>query len=91
MNRIMLLLLVALMTAAPCFAGDKDPEAAARQARIDRDEAKVKVDEIQKREQAVTEVDGMDAPELRADDADLNAELDEEEEAERRLRDAESK
>ena len=73
----------------PCWA--KDPEAAARQAQIDAAEAKVKIEEIEQRERAATEVDGLSAPELRAEDAEIDSEAALKAEAEKRLEEAQKK
>ena len=86
-------LFACLVTGLVAFASPvlaKDPEAAARQAEIDADEAKVKIDQIEEREQGVTEVDGLSAPELRADDAEIAVESEAKAGAERRFEEAQA-
>ncbi len=94
MKKFVLFLSLALislvMTMAPCFAEEKSPEAAARQARIDRDQAQVKLDQLEQSTEEAIGLDGVDAIKLREYEAAQNQARAEKEKAEHRLRAAEA-
>lgn len=75
-----------VLTIAPCLAEEKSPEAAARQARIDRDQAQVKLDQLEQKEKEAIGLDGLDAIKLREYESAQNDARAEKEKAEHRLR-----
>ena len=74
--------------AAPCFA-QKDPEAAARQAQIDADEARSQIKDLQEEQAGFADVQNQDTTEMMARDAQIGELKDELSDAERRRRLAE--
>lgn len=85
-----LLVTTTILTLSPstCQA-QRDPEAAARQAEIDADEAQSKVEELQQEQIAAADVQNENTGEMAARDNQIQHYEDQEMDAERRLRNAE--
>lgn len=94
MKTIPILVLIAavsslhLCAAAPCLA-QKDPEAAARQAQIDADEARSQIQDLQEEQAGFADVQNQTTTEMMARDAQIGELQDELSDAERRRRLAE--
>ena len=73
---------------APCFA-QRDPEAAARQAEIDADEAQSKIESLQEEQIAAADVQNETTAVMSARDNQIQQYEDQQIDAERRLRNAE--
>lgn len=76
------------LSPSPCLA-QRDPEAAARQAEIDADEAQSKIDDLQQEQIAAADVQNETTAEMAARDNQIQQYEDQETSAERRLRNAE--
>jgi hypothetical protein len=79
---------LAVLSPADCFA-QRDPEAAARQAEIDADEAQSKIESLQQEQIAAADVQNENTAEMAARDNEIHQYEDQELAAERRLRNAE--
>lgn len=82
------ILAVAVISATTCLA-QRDPEAAARQAEIDADEAQSKIEDLQQEQIAAADVQNETTAEMAARDNQIQNYEDQEIDAERRLRNAE--
>lgn len=82
------ILAVAVISPTTCLA-QRDPEAAARQAEIDADEAQSKIEDLQQEQIAAADVQNETTAEMAARDNQIQNYEDQENDAERRLRNAE--
>jgi hypothetical protein len=82
------ILAAAILSPATCLA-QRDPEAAARQAEIDADEARSKIEDLQAEQVAAGDVQNETTAEMSARDNQIQEYEDQENDAERRLRNAE--
>jgi septal ring factor EnvC (AmiA/AmiB activator) len=80
--------MVSVATPSNCHA-QKDPEAAARQAQIDADEARSKIKELRQDQAAAASVQDETTTEMAARDAQIGDTQDDLYDAQRRMREAE--